>query len=260
MKINKDVILKNLRFDLDVHVYDSVSSTNDLLKDLAAKGFCEGTVIVASHQTAGRGRMGRKFYSPLDSGIYLSILLRPDILAKDALSLTTMAAVATANAIDSVSHKEALIKWVNDIYIDEKKVCGILAESSFNSDGEHLDFVVVGIGINVSPPKGGFPEELKDIATSVFDHNEINEKKELLISEFLNNFITIYKDSNHKEYLKQYIAKSCVLGNEIFVIKDNTSKAATAIEIDDNCRLKVRYFDNSEEWLSFGEISTKIKR
>lgn len=260
MNINKESLLKNLKYDFDIQIYDTVASTNNLLKELAANGANEGTVVIASHQTAGRGRMGRKFYSPSDSGIYLSLLLRPDILAKDALSLTTMAAVAVANGIDKVSEKEALIKWVNDIYIDNKKVCGILAEASFNSDGAHLDFVVLGIGINITPPKGGFPEDLQDIATSVFDNDDINSKKELLISEVLNNFMDLYKNDINKNYIGNYISKSFILGNHIIVLDGDSEKEAIALDIDKECRLKVRYTDNTEEWLSFGEVSTKIKK
>lgn len=259
MKIKKEIILENLKYDFDVKIYDTVASTNSLLKELAIYGADEGTVVLASHQTAGRGRMGREFYSPSDSGIYLSILLRPDILAKDALSLTTMAAVAVANAIDNVSGKEALIKWVNDIYIDGKKVCGILAESAFNSDGQHLDFVVLGIGINITTPEGGFPEELSDIATAIFDNDNIGSKKESLISEVLNNFMDLYKKDIDRKYIDKYISKSFILGNNILVLDGDNHKEAIAMVIDKNCRLKVRYTDNTEEWLSFGEVSTKIK-
>lgn len=260
MKINKNIILENLKYNLDVKVYDTVTSTNSLLKELAMKGADEGTVIISTHQTAGRGRMGRKFYSPSDSGIYLSILLRPNILAKDALSLTTMAAVATANAIDKISGKKALIKWVNDIYIDDKKVCGILAESSFNSDGQYLDYVVLGIGINITTPKDGFPKELDDIATSIFDDDNMISNKELLVSEILNSFMDLYKNDIDRNYIDQYISKSFIIGNNILVLDGNNQNEALALEIDKDCRLKVRYTNNAEEWLSFGEISTKIKK
>lgn len=256
MSISKDLISKNLNYDLDIYVYDSVTSTNSLLKELANDGAKQGTVIVASHQTLGRGRMGKSFYSPADNGIYLSVLLRPNMLACDALSLTTMSAVAVANAIDEHSNYSALIKWVNDIYINNKKVCGILAESSFNADGKTLDYIVLGIGINLTEPANGYPDDIKDIATSIYEKND-NKKTELIISSVLNNLFDLYFNETN-DYIDEYINKSLVIGREISVITNNTSKPAKALEIDKDCRLKVQYLDGTTDWLSFGEISLKI--
>ena len=106
---------------LDISVFSSVTSTNTILKEMAEQGAKEGTVIIAEEQTAGRGRTGKQFYSPKGTGIYISILLRPDKPAEESLFLTTSAAVATARAIEDVSDKRALIKWVNDIYLEDKK-------------------------------------------------------------------------------------------------------------------------------------------
>ncbi len=257
MSINKDFLLNNLKYDFDIKVYDSVSSTNTLLKELAINGAKEGTIIIASHQSAGRGRMGRTFYSPAESGIYMSLLLRPNLLAKDALSLTTMTAVSVANAIDKLSDKEALIKWVNDIYIDNKKVCGILAESAINSDGIHLDYVVVGIGINLTMPMEGFPKDIKHIASPIFNSNSC-VSKELLISEILNNMMNRYNNDTTNNYIEEYVNKSFIIGKEIYLLTENLQKKATAIAIDNACRLKVEYPDGSTQWLSSGEVSTQI--
>ena len=153
------------KYGLDIIEKDSVTSTNTELIEMAKNGAKEGTVLIASEQTAGKGRTGKSFYSPEGSGVYLSILLRPDFKPEDALFLTTIAAVATAKAIESVSDKEAKIKWVNDVYLDNKKVCGILTESALSSDMEKLDYAVVGIGINLCPPEGGFPDDIKNIAS-----------------------------------------------------------------------------------------------
>ncbi len=116
--------------------------------------------------------MGKKFYSPSNTGLYISILVRPDIPADQALFLTTSAAVATAKAIEDVSNKKADIKWVNDIYIEGKKVCGILTEAAFNIETSKLDYAIVGIGINVCPPEGGFPEDISEIATAIFEKKQ----------------------------------------------------------------------------------------
>lgn len=260
MIINDKLIYDNLKYNLDLDIRDSVTSTNTILKTLAIAGKKEGVVVLTTHQTNGRGRMGKTFYSPKSSGVYLSLLLRPNILAKDALQITTLAAVSIANAIENVCHKNALIKWVNDIYIDDKKVCGILAESALSSDGKHLEYVVLGIGINITIPENGFPEEIADIASAICHDGPCDFSIELLISTILNNFMDGYINISSKSHVKEYIEKSCVIDKDIFVIKDKERLEATAMAIDEDCRLKVKYVDGTEEWLTYGEISTKLKR
>ena len=194
---------------LDISVFSSVTSTNTILKEMAEQGAKEGTVIIAEEQTAGRGRTGKQFYSPKGTGIYISILLRPDIPAEESLFLTTSAAVATARAIEDVSDKRALIKWVNDIYLEDKKTCGILTEGAFNVETGKLDYAIVGIGINVCIPDGGFPDNIKDIATAIFDKqtDSIN-KRSILIANLLDYFMEYYKDFKSKSYVKEYIERS----------------------------------------------------
>ena len=116
--------------DVKLHVFDSVTSTNDLLRDAAANGAPEFTVFAAKQQTAGKGRQGRQFYSPPQTGLYLSILFRPQIRPEDTLALTPMAAVAAADAVEQCTGQNVQIKWVNDLYRNGKKVGGILAEQA----------------------------------------------------------------------------------------------------------------------------------
>ena len=143
--------------------------------------------------------MGKNFYSPSKTGIYLSILVRPDIPAGESLFLTTSAAVATAKAIEDVSDKKADIKWVNDIYISDKKVCGILTEASFNIETGKLDYAIVGIGINICYPDGGFPDNINDIATAVFDSNtDTVNKRSILIAHLLDYFMDYYENFDKK--------------------------------------------------------------
>ena len=139
----------------DIEHIKSVTSTNDIVKELAKDGNDEGYVLIADSQTQGKGRLSRSFYSPDNSGIYMSILLRPKLQAKDFPLITTCCAVAVAKAIEKVCKIDAKIKWVNDIYISGKKVCGILVESGISNDSS---FAVVGIGVNVSVPKDNFPD------------------------------------------------------------------------------------------------------
>ena len=167
MPLSPSDITRHLKTDnLTVEVYKEVTSTNTLLKQRSQSGAPHGLVIAAESQTSGRGRMGREFFSPDQTGVYFSILLRPTLSPSDALLITTCAAVACARALEKISGKTAQIKWVNDIYIDERKVCGILTEASFVQG--KIDFAVLGIGINLYTPDNGFPADIKDKAGSLF--------------------------------------------------------------------------------------------
>lgn len=252
-------INQHLNYNLDLHIYKSISSTNTVLKEMAEKGSAHGTVLISEEQTAGRGRMGKKFHSPSGTGIYLSILLRPDIPAGEALFLTTSAAVATAKAIEEVSDKQAGIKWVNDIYINNKKVCGILTEASFNMETGKLDYAVVGIGINICTPKNGFPSDIDNIATAIFDsHSDSLNKRSQLIAHLLNYFMDYYSNFQNKDYVDEYIRRSILLGKEIYVIDGENTVDAIALELDSDCRLKVRFDNGAEKWLNSGEVSIKV--
>lgn len=246
--------------DLDIKVYKSISSTNTVLKEFAAAGAPEGTVLVAECQTSGRGRFGRNFHSPSDTGIYFSILLRPSMPANESLFLTTSAAVAVAKSIESVSDCKADIKWVNDVYINDKKVCGILTEGSFNVETGKLDYAIVGIGINVCPPKNGFPEDIKDVAGSVFTREEDSvDSRSKLVAEVLNIFMDYYAHFSEKKFYKEYKERSFLLGREIYVVEGDKTTPATALDLDNECHLIVKFQDGTIKELSSGEVSIKIK-
>ena len=144
--------------EVSVRVFGVVESTNLLARDMARHGVVQYTAIVAQEQTHGRGTHGRSFFSPPDTGLYMSIVLRPDESVTDALFITTAAAAACAEAIESIFEAKAEIKWVNDIYVDGKKVCGILTEGLLRPDGSGIEYAVLGIGINVYKPRQDFPE------------------------------------------------------------------------------------------------------
>ena len=252
-------IKQHMHSDLNITVYPSVSSTNTFLKELAEQGADEGTVIIAQEQTAGRGRTGKSFYSPANTGLYISILLRPDIPAEEALFLTTSTAVAVSKAIEDICNKKVQIKWVNDVFIDNKKVCGILTEASFNIETSKLDYAIVGIGINVCFPEGGFPKDIDNIATAIFDTNtdSIN-KRSILVGHLLDYFMDYYKDFHSKSYVKEYIDRSLLIGKKINIIDGTKIIPAKALKIDNLCRLKVEMEDGSTKWLSSGEVSIKL--
>ena len=243
--------------EFNLELIPCTGSTNALLRERAAAGAAEGSVILANQQTQGRGRLGREFYSPPDTGIYQSLLLRPrGMEPSKAVKLTTMAAVAACDAIEKVSGKEASIKWVNDIYLNEKKVCGILTEASYSLESGSLDYVILGIGFNVYPPAGGFPSELAGIADSILKI-QTDQGKNRLAASFLRRFLEIYRGTAEEDYATVYRAKSMVIGRPIRVISPAGTRNAYALDVDRDCRLIVRWEDGTVEHLSSAEISIR---
>lgn len=243
---------------LPITVVEETVSTNTSLRNLAESGAPEGTVYLAGRQTGGKGRMGRAFYSPGETGLYLSLLLRPvSWQPAAAAQLTAAAAAAMAESIRAVTGKETGIKWVNDLLLDGKKVCGILTEAAFSMESGVLEYVVLGLGVNVYMPKGGFPEELAPIAGALLE-TEGEDVKNALAGHFLNRFLDGYHHPEDRSFLKTYRARSVAVGREVTVLSGASGRKAFAYGIDDQCRLLVRYPDGSEEALSYGEIRVKI--
>lgn len=242
--------------DLIIQVENKVTSTNTLVKEAGLAGKPEGFVLIANEQTKGRGRYGRSFYSPQSTGIYFSILLRPKMGVDDASTITTIAAVSVAEAIEKVTGKNIQIKWVNDLFFKESKVCGILTEGALNMESKGMDYVVVGIGLNVKLPKKGFPKELENIATSLQTQGQ-EETRNRLVAECLNFFFRYYQQLPKKNYVENYRKRSFILGKEIIVMSTVEGIPAKAIDIDENCHLLVEYKNKEREWLSSGEVSIK---
>lgn len=248
--------LKDLRFT----VQKSVTSTNTLLKELAAGGEKEGKVLIAEEQTEGRGRFGRKFYSPAKTGIYMSILLRPKLTIEDSLFITVSAATAVAEAIEEIAGCEAKIKWVNDIYCNNKKVCGILTEAAVDFEGGGLEYCIVGIGVNVAKPLEGFPNELKDIAGGIIkDRKYSSDLRSRLAAAILNKFWRYYREFDKKEFMKEYKRRSFLIGRQVTVLAGQKSENATVLDVDEKARLVVKFQDGSIRTLSSGEVSIKLQ-
>lgn len=252
--INAEQIKDNLETECNIILLRSVDSTNNYLKILAEKGENENTVVIAKCQTAGKGRMGRKFFSD-NSGVYMSLLLKPKFCAEKSLFITTAAAVAVANAIESVTGNETQIKWVNDIFVRNKKVCGILTEASIDFETGGLNYAVLGIGINVKKPKDDFPEEIRKIAGVV---SEENVDISLLIATVLNNFFEIYHNIETSDFMSVYKKKSMIIGKDIFVLRGGEKTPAKALDIDDNAKLLVEYENGERAYLSSGEVSVRL--
>lgn len=249
--------LKGSAASLDVRLYRTLESTNATARLAAEEGEQGPILFIAEEQTKGRGRETRRFHSPAGGGIYMSILLRPKLSPADTLCLTTAAAVAVAEAIERVSGKRAGIKWVNDVFIDRRKVCGILTEASLSIESGSVDYAVVGIGINASPPKGGFDPEIRAIAGAVSDE-ETADLRARLAAEVINIFYTLTDRLADREFFDEYRSRLFFLGESVTVLRGEERYSATAIDIDRDFRLIVRRDDGREEALSSGEISIKL--
>ena len=244
--------------DLPITVEEETQSTNTALRAMAEAGAPEGTVYIAQSQTGGRGRMGRSFFSPAGTGLYLSLLLRPTTWEPArAAQLTAAAAAAMCEAIREVTGKEPGIKWVNDLLLDGKKVCGILTEASFSMESGVLEYAVLGLGVNVYPPEGGFPKELGEIAGAVLD-TPGEDVRNRLAGEFLNRFLAGYAHPEDRSFLDTYRRRSVAVGRDITVLSGGHERRAFAFGVDDDCRLLVRYDNGTEQALSYGEIRIAI--
>lgn len=238
---------------------DSVGSTNRALKDLYGAEGADGTVLLAGQQTAGRGRLGRSFFSPAGVGLYMSILLRPLLPLSQVSRLTTMAAVATALAIEELTGRHVDIKWVNDLFMEGKKVCGILAEAAMNVENGRLDCVIVGIGVNIRPPAEGYPPELQRIVGSLYaGEPAVPNARSHLAALILDHFADLYRHREPEYCFNAYRERSFLLGKPINVLyPDRSHSPATALDLDEDYGLWVRFADGRETKLNSGEVSIR---
>lgn len=238
---------------------EMTDSTNRVLKELARNGAKEGQAVLANEQTNGRGRLGRYFFSPKDRGIYLSVLLRPDDKAYEMAPLTAWAAVAVANAIESVSGVRPGVKWVNDLVLNGKKICGIMTELAVKEDGNKVDYIIIGIGINVYGAREEFPEELKEIASSIEAETGIRISRAALVAEIIRELDLLSENWQIEtlKYLEQY-RKDCVtIGKEVRVLSPEGERAATALSVEGDFSLLVRYSVGTVERVYSGEVSVR---
>ena len=240
------------------HVYNLIDSTNIRMKEFAENDAPEWSLVISESQTTGKGRLGRTFFSPSDTGIYMTILLRPTISPKDTTKITTAMAVAVAETIEDISGEKTNIKWVNDIYISDKKVCGILTESSFDAKTNSLKYAFVGVGINVYNPSDNFPDDIKNIAGYIFSERK-KDTKNRIIAGILDRFSEYYKNIEENSYFENYKKRLLWIGEKINIISPKGTIPALLKGIDENCRLIVEYNDNSEGIISSGEISIRKK-
>ena len=233
---------------------DTVGSTNDECRNLAFNGAEEGTLVIADEQTGGRGRMGRVWSSPKGEGIWMSLILRQNINPYHVSSVTLLAGLAVCRALRSFVI-DAVIKWPNDVWINGKKVCGILTEMSASQDG--IDFVIVGIGVNVNTSI--FPQELENIACSLYTETNKKYERNTVIAEIWHQFGLYYDGFAERGFsaIKNEYEKYCTnIGKRVNVLCDDGYEAL-AMGIDDSGSLVVLK-DNGEKTAVFsGEVSIR---
>ena len=242
----------------DIRYYNTIDSTNTKAKELGTAGAKEGTVVISEEQTGGRGRLGRQWVSPKFKGIWMSIILKPDIEPMDASKITQIGAAAVCMSINELGLK-ATIKWPNDIVLNGKKVCGILTEMS--GELNKINYIVMGIGINVNIESEDFPGDIKDIATSIKIEAGKKVKRKELVASIFNNFEKLYDEFINSGTIKNSInicrENSALIGNDVKIIKRNEEVFAKAIGLTEDGELIVEYNDGKVDKIVSGEVSVR---
>lgn len=242
--ISQKAITEHMKNALPVYAFDSIDSTNQFARTLSE----DCALVVADTQHSGRGRMGRRFFSPKGTGVYLSLKINVPDLYKNVPFISTLASVAVHKAINSLYCVSCGIKWVNDIYIGTKKVAGILCEAP------DCDHAIIGIGVNVYPST--FPEELKSSVTYLTEHGS-SVTRNMLISEITDNLISLLKALPDTSFIDYYKIHSIVIGENIVCITPEGTFTGIATGITDECALIVQSPDGIRT-LSTGEVSIRF--
>lgn len=241
----------------DIQVLDSAVSTNSLAKQEAQKGAEHGKVIIAREQLGGRGRSGRTFFSPRDTGLYLSVILRPEYSLEDSFRLTAWAALCVAKAIEHTAQAPegtVQIKWINDLFLDGKKVCGILTEASMDLEMRKLEYAVIGVGLNLSTPAKDFPLELQDKAISLEDALGKKIPPNSLIAAILMEMEDSLAEIPEPGWMEDYQRRSFLTGKEIEILRDGEWRRCSVLDIGMDGKLEVLYPDGKREKLVSAEI------
>ncbi len=245
-QLKTDVIAKK------IYSYKEVASTNDAAYDIAMRGEKEGSVVTAELQTAGRGRMGRKWISPKAKGAYISVILRPDILPKEVPGITLFSALAVAKTIREMSNLSAFIKWPNDVLINNQKVCGVLTE--MNAETDKINFVIIGIGLNINTKKELLPKG----ATSIMEESGVEMSRVEVVRGLLRNldkYYALYKSGRVEEIIKEYKEFSNFLGTRVQVTYHDTKIEGYAIDVDRDGALILRMDSGLNERVLAGDVT-----
>ena len=254
-KLDPERITKNIDQAVCVRYYESVDSTNAEARRQISEGLSGPALFLSEEQTAGRGRLGRSFYSPKETGIYMTLACPVHAAYQDAVRITSKAAAAVLQGIQSVVNAALSIKWVNDIYIGERKIAGILVEAVQDAAQTCVEWLVIGVGINVST--SDFPEELKETAGAL-THGSCDRTS--LVTAVTERLLWEAEHLQDDSFLKICREKSAVLGKEILYGSMPDLKAGKAVAIDDDGALIVEKADGSTEILNSGEISIRFRK
>lgn len=247
-----------------IHYLKEIDSTNNYAKKIAYEGCEDGTIVIAEKQTSGRGRLGRTWESSERAGIWLSVILKPDISPGAVQIITLSASVAVVKAIKAVTGIDTGIKWPNDIILDGKKVCGILTEMS--SEMDKINYLVVGIGININQDKKDFPEELRDKAISIRNYTKKNKGQEVeftrndIIRRLLFEIEDVYnmiKAGKIENIIQSWKRHSITQGKEVVVLGRQEEFTGIAEDITPDGKLIVKSIDGITQLILSGEISIK---
>lgn len=250
--LSESGILAALNENAEVKVFSQIDSTNSEAKRALSNGLSANAIFAAEEQTAGRGRRGKSFYSPKQGGIYFSCVLYPNVGLSDSAALTCATAVAVCEVLESTTKKHPQIKWVNDIFIDGKKACGILTEAVSDFESGTVQAVIIGIGINLTTED--FPEELAEIATCVGAKTD----RCRLIANIYSRLKSICAELPSKGFMEEYRKRSLVLGRPITFLRNGINYTANALAIHDDGGLEVLTEEGESLILNSGEISIKL--
>lgn len=262
-EINQELTQQHHPIDWVIQTMESTTSTNDLAKLYANQNSTTPAIFISEEQTAGRGRLGRKFVSPAKTGLYISLCLFPTIALEDLSLITCATAVACVETLEELTGKSLNIKWVNDLFYQDKKVGGILTEVISDFESQQVQSLIVGMGINLIEATDNFPEELHSIVGSIFpslrEYKEHAFNRNHFIATFLEKWAFYYQNLSKRDFINSYRNHSNVIGKSIKVMEGNQVYDAFAKDIDENGRLIIEKEDKSLHALSYGEVSIRTK-
>ena len=262
-QITQELIQQHHPIDWVIQTMESTTSTNDLAKLYANHNSTTPAIFISEEQTAGRGRLGRKFVSPSKTGLYISLCLFPTIALEDLSLITCATAVACVETLEELTGKSLNIKWVNDLFYQDKKVGGILTEVISDFESQQVQALIVGMGINLIENPQSFPEELHSIVGSIFssktEYDNSSFNRNHFIAQFLEKWTFYYQNLSKRDFIESYKEHSNVIGKFVNIFEGNQTYSAYAKDIDENGHLIIEKQDNTLHSLSYGEVSIRTK-
>ena len=262
-QITQELIQQHHPIDWVIQTMESTTSTNDLAKLYANHNSTTPAIFISEEQTAGRGRLGRKFVSPSKTGLYISLCLFPTIALEDLSLITCATAVACVETLEELTGKSLNIKWVNDLFYQDKKVGGILTEIISDFESQQVQALIVGMGINLIENPQSFPEELHSIVGSMFssktEYDNSSFNRNHFIAQFLEKWTFYYQNLSKRDFIESYKEHSNVIGKFVNIFEGNQTYSAYAKDIDENGHLIIEKEDNTLHSLSYGEVSIRTK-